>query len=461
MKVALPDSPKARFRLSVRAWVCLVLIAGVFVALVAGVYKLRHLPPVAVTAPPVIDLKGYDPQIVAAIDRARAALALAPRSADAWGKLGSVLMVHKFDREALSCFAEAERQQRNEPRWPYLQGMILLASSPDAALPKLIRGAELAGEEPPAPRLRVAHLLIERGRLAEAEKHLQAVVRAHPDEPHVLLGMGKLELARERLPEALKYLERSAASAQTAHASTALIATIQQRLGNNVAADEASRRLATMPPDPAMPDLFAEEAAAFQTGLEVMLTRADRLLKQRMFKEALALNEKAVAAYPDSATAWRMLGQARIEAKNYTGAEKALRKALEIAPQESESHFQLGSALFFQNNVSEATDCFRRSTEITPNYAPAHFNLGACLAAQEKRVEAIEAFRTAIHYDPAFADAHRRLGATLALEGRFDEALQPLRRAVELNPEDSAAARMLERAAQRAGEKQAESSPVK
>lgn len=452
---------RKRSRPSRRFWFWVVPLFCVLAVLAAGAYKLRHLPARRVVQPPVLDLKGYDPQIVAAVDRARAAVLATPGSANAWGRLGSVLMVHKFDREALLCLAQAETLQPTEPRWPYLQGMILLQSNPDTALPKLIRGAELAGDMPREPRLRVAHLLIERGRLEEAEKHLREVIRLHPDDPHALLGMGKLELAREHLPEALKYLERSAAEPQTARASTALIATIQQRLGNSDAAAEASRQLTTLPHDPAMPDPFAEEAAVLQTGLEVLLTRADRLLKQGKFNEALALNEKAVAAYPTSATAWRLFGQAQIEAKNFVAAEKTLRKALELAPEESEIHFQLGSALFFQNDIVRATECFRRSTELTPSYAPAHFNLGASLAAQGKRLEAIEEFRAAIRYDPAFADAHRRLGGALALEGHYAEALEPLRRAIELNPADSAAARMLERATQRSQEKESEAATVK
>ena len=444
-----PDGSRLRRR-RLRLW--LVLSFSVCVTMAAGIWWLRRMPVRPVPAPPIADLTGSDPQIAASVERARKDVTLKPHSGAAWGNLGSVLVVHKFHHEALTCLAEAEKLQPEEPRWPYLQGIVLLSWDPDAAIPKLMRGAELSGDAV-APRLRLAHLLIERGRLDEAEKYLQTVMSKHPDTPRAILGMGKLELARERLPEAVKHLERSAAIPQTARASTALLATIQQRLGNASLADAASRRLAGMPRDPGLPDPFLEEMANLQVGLEAMLNRADRLSKSGRIREGLALHEKAVAAYPDSATAWRLLGQARIEEMNYPAAEKALRKGLELGPQDSEIHFQLGSALFLQNAATQAAECFRRSAELSPSYAPAYYNLGICLSTEGKRVEAIQSFRAAIRYDPAFADAHRWLGATLALEMRFTEALEPLQRAVELNPEDKAAAQMIERAKLR-GEEQ-------
>jgi superkiller protein 3 len=313
---------------------------------------------------------------------------------------------------------------------------------------------ELAGDTPPAPRVRLANLLTERGHLDEAEAHLAQVLRAHPDDAHALLGKGKLAMAQGRLPEALAALQRSAANPQTARASTALIATIQQRLGHAEEAAEASRRAASLPSDPPMPDPFVNETAALQTGMQTWLTQADRLLKSGRKAEAVALNEKTGAAYPDAAIAWQMLGQARIEAKDYGRAEQALLRAVELAPDSAESHFQLGSVRFLAGRTAEAIEAFRRSIALRPNYAPGYFNLGLSLAGEGKRAEAMEAFRVAVKLDAAFADAHRQLGAMLALEGQFAEAIASLTRAVELNPSDAAAAQMLDRARLRIEERQ-------
>lgn len=421
--------------------------------LIAGAgYVWWRPPPVRAPVLPAIDLSGYDPQIVAVIERARSEVIATPTSGRAWGTLGAALMVHKFHREAIACFTEAEKLEPREGRWPYLHGVSLLAYDQNAALPKLQRGVELAGESVIAPRLRVAHLLLELGRADEAEPYLAGVLRQHPEEPQALLARGKLELARGRDAEALSFLERSARDPQTARASHALIATIRQRLGDPAGAEESSRKAASLPRDPPLSDPYVNETARLLAGLDASLIRADRLLKSGNIKEAIAVNEQIVASYPRSAIAWQMLGQARIEEKNYTAAEKALRRALELVPDSGEIHFQLGSALFSQGDSAQAADCFRRTIALRPGYAEAHYNLGHCLLKGGSRSAAIDAFREAIRYEPTFAEAHRQLGATLAREGRFKDALEPLRRAVELNPADATAAQMLERAMLRSRE---------
>ena len=431
-------------------WLWPLVLAAILVC--GALYFWWRPPPVRTPALPAIDLSGHDPQIVAVIERARAEVVAAPASSRAWGTLGAALMVHKFHREAIACFVEAERLDPREPRWPYLHGVSLLTYDQNAALPKLQRGAELAGDAVIAPRLRVAHLLLELGRADEAEPYLASVLRQHPDDPQALLGKGKLEVARGRLAEALKFLGRSAADPQTARASHALMATLRQRLGDSAGTEEASRKAASLPRDPPLADPYVNETGRLLAGLDANLIRADRLLKSGNIQEALGLNEQIVASYPRSARAWQMLGQTLIEAKRYEDAEKALRRAAELAPESGEIHFQLGSALFAQGAVAEASDCFRRTIALRPGYAAAHYNLGHCLLKEGARTAAIEAFREAIRYEPAFGNAHRQLGAALALEGRFTEALEPLRRAVELNPKDAMAVQMLERATLRSRE---------
>ncbi|MEO7317374.1 MAG: tetratricopeptide repeat protein [Chthoniobacteraceae bacterium] len=361
--------------------------------------------------------------------------------------------MQKFSREALTCYATAEKLEPQEPRWPYFQGIVMLVDSPGEALPKIERAADLTEKTNYAPRLRLVRLLIERGKLDEAEKHLAAVLRDHPGAPHALVAKGSLETARGRLPEALAALELSAASPGTAKVSQILIATIQQRLGNTAAADEASRRAASLPADPPMADSFLAETSQLAAGREALLDRGDRLLKSGHIVEGLDLLKKAVAEYPDNAAAWQTLGWGHIKGKNFPEAEKALRRSLEIEPQSGESHFELGLALFEQARIAEAAASFRRAIELRREDAPSHYDLGLCLERMDQRAAAIESFRAAICFQPDLADAYKRLGADLALEGKFDESLAPLRRAVALRPDDAEAATMLERAELRAAEK--------
>src|SRR5262245_14610995 len=109
--------------------VALLVLASVAAA--GGVYLFRReRPPV----PPAVDLADADPEVARAVETARAAVVAAPRSGLVWGKLGMVMAVHSFDMEARVCFAEAERLDPADARWPYLHGMILRADAPVKAV---------------------------------------------------------------------------------------------------------------------------------------------------------------------------------------------------------------------------------------------------------------------------------------------------------------------------------------
>ena len=81
----------------------------------------------------------------------------------------------------MHCFVEAERLDPSDAAWPYLQGLIQTSGNPAAAAAKLRRGAELCGNVPDAPRLRLALLLLAEGNPTRAEEHFREVLRFDPD----------------------------------------------------------------------------------------------------------------------------------------------------------------------------------------------------------------------------------------------------------------------------------------
>src|SRR6266700_33282 len=124
----------------------LLIVVGfvlAFSALGYGVYLWRREP--AETAPPTIDLSGADPGVVQAIEQARTEVRQQPRSAVAWGRLGTLLAVHDFADGATICFAQAVRLDPIEPRWPYFHAITLQKEDPSAALPLLHRAMERFG----------------------------------------------------------------------------------------------------------------------------------------------------------------------------------------------------------------------------------------------------------------------------------------------------------------------------
>lgn len=459
MSESSPSAPSLRlsprFKIIVGAAVATLLVA----AGAGGTWLVRHFgknpaapAPASAAVAPVVDVTGLDPEIGEQIRSAQKEVEAEPGDAERWGKLGSALMVNRFHKEAIQCFAQAEELAPGDPRWPYLHGFVELPYDAGAALPKLRRGADLSDETNIAPRIRVMHLLLDRGEVDEAEPYFKSALASHPEEPRVLLAKGKLELARGNLDEALAALEKSAASLQTARASLAAIATIQQRKGDAEAAAAAAARAEELPQDPNQDDPWVLAIKQTAVGAEAMMEQANRLMKANRVTEAAMLLNQVVTRHPESVPAWQSLGWALLRNKNFFGAQRILKKAIELDPTVSESHFQLGNAYFLGALYGPASEAFRESIKLRPDYAPAHHNLGLCLESLEESEEAITEFREAVRLDPNFVDAFQRLGARLALEGRFAESIEPLNRALALRPGDAATVEMLERAKMRMGE---------
>jgi tetratricopeptide (TPR) repeat protein len=397
---------------------------------------------VAVAQPPSIDQSGVDPAVLRLVTAARSAVVDTPHSAEAWGRLGKILLAHGLSDEALPCFAEAERLDPRQPRWPFYQGTILSQGDPDAAIPKLQGAADLCGKLPGAPRLRLADLLLGQGRLGEAEDQWQRLLSQEPGHCRAHLGLARLAYQRGNPEQSMSHLNIALNGSRTRKASHLLLAEIYQRRGDKPAADQESRRAAALPDDESWPDPFDEEVKQLRTGRQVFLARADRFIRQGRVADAIGLLERTVHDYPDSGEAWLLMGKAYL-AKNDARAEQALRTAVRLAPDLVEAPFYLGAVRFLRGDYREAAAHFRQAVKLKPDFALAHYNLGHCLVRLGDRSGATLAFRTAVSCKPDYADARVNLGELLAQDGREAEALGHLRYAVQLEPRDPRAKKLL------------------
>ena len=97
-----------------------------------------------------------------------------------------MLLAHEDADHADGCFAQAERFDPNEPRWPYYRGLTRHMENPEEALPFLRRAVELCDKYDHgnvAPRLTLAETLRKTGADAEAEDQLQRILALDPANP--------------------------------------------------------------------------------------------------------------------------------------------------------------------------------------------------------------------------------------------------------------------------------------
>src|SRR5262249_53621882 len=149
------------------------------------------------------------PAVAALLNKARAAVRKAPRSAAAWGHLGQALSANDFHDEAQVCFAQAEQLDPRDVRWPYHQAPRLALTDPAAALMKLRRATDLDGAV--AIRLQFAELLLAQNQGDEAAEQFRSILDRDPPNPRAHLGLARVALLRGELPQAQEQLQPAAA----------------------------------------------------------------------------------------------------------------------------------------------------------------------------------------------------------------------------------------------------------
>src|SRR5688572_17815800 len=171
----------------------LVILTVLAIAIASFFWVGRGVP----AEPPSIPTTGLDPAAATLIQQHLAAVRADRRSGDAWGKLGALLKSFGFREPSAQCLAEAERLDRKNPRWPYLQATLRGADEPSFAVEKLRRTVKLCGNDPEMPRLRLARLLAETGQPDQARQELERLLKANPNSGPARLSLAQLSEAND------------------------------------------------------------------------------------------------------------------------------------------------------------------------------------------------------------------------------------------------------------------------
>jgi tetratricopeptide (TPR) repeat protein len=407
------------------------LFAPVVGLLVAGAWwwSAQRSQPIPV---PVVDTTPLEPSARQTLEQHLAAVRKNPKSAAAWGELGSVLRAFDFPREARHCFAAAERLDPRNPRWPYFQGLLLMPEDPPAAIAAFRRAVARGGNEPEMPRLRLARLLSEQGRWPEAETELRALLSQKPDFAPATLLLAHGANADQRTAEAIDLALRCTKDPLTAKSAWALLATLYRRAGDATKAAEAAQIAASSRSDETIVDPFQVEAAARRENPREIALQTHDLLATGQLEDATRNIERLVKGHPQFPETWLLLGRLQILRRQFSEAERSLRRHLELEPDSTQGLFQLGTALFSQNRFPEAAEVFGKAIEIKPDFGPAHFNRAFAFARSGKRHEAVPCFREAIRHNPEYVESYVLLGDLLRQLGKREEALKVIREGLAL-----------------------------
>jgi tetratricopeptide (TPR) repeat protein len=407
----------------------------------------QQASPTAVPADvPMIDLAEVDPPVREAIEAARASILRDRDAADAWGQLGMLLFAHGLAPDAVQrCFAVAERLAPKSPRWPYLAGLALAATDPQAAIARLHRAVELTSEPYDAPRLRFAEVLLAEDRLDDATRQFEQVLRSCPGNVRAELGLGRAAARRGAPGDAVVHLRRAAEDPRTRKSAHLVLAEAYQRLGNEPEARRSAHQAAVLPHDAPWPDRYTDELVQLRRGRRAALAVADGLLARERPAEAAAAVQAALNEYPDLGWAWLLLGRAQLQLQQPHNAERSLRRSIELLPESIESYFYLGVALLQQRRLPAASEAFATAAKQAPDFALAHLYHGLCQKRLGQPADAMKAFRSSLEAKPDLAAAHVELAELLVDQDEYREAREHVRQSLQIEPNDRRAKALLRR----------------
>ncbi len=156
-------------------------------------------------------------------------------------------------------------------------------------------------------------------------------------------------------------------------------------------------------------------------------TPADLRQAKTLFERAIAVEPDFALAHVGLADAIIILAQSEWVPGNPSieDAKRAVQRALDLDPQSGEAYAALAAiANTFDWNWSEAERAFEKSLELSPGYATGHQWFGVMRHAQGRTEEAITHFRKARELDPASPIIGIWLAQALARSGAADESLR-------------------------------------
>lgn len=404
------------------------------------------------TQPPVPELGELQPPLARLIEETARVVEVNPDDAAAWGKLGSVYVVHDFTAEAVVCLKQAAQRDPGEFRWPYLVGKALKLSDHAASLSAFRRARALRDDYAPLEAL-IARALFLQGDLDDAEAAFRRALALNDRLARGHLGLGQIALARGDAAAAVTALERARELGVRSEEVHLALAIAYRRHGDAAAASRAETAAASATvSDELLPDpLYGELIDTLGVTLARRNLQVTRYLEQGDAEAALAVWEAAVRADPEWADPAIQLGLLRARLGDADGAIEMLERSLRLDPEQHQARNSLGSLLVKRGAIDEGIALLRVSTAAMPENLDARVNLAIGLAHGGRRAEAIETLGQVLQLAPERPRARFARGSLLAMEGRLEQAVADFEIVVDLEPTRTDAYTKLARALSQLG----------
>ena len=268
--------------------------------------------------------------------------------------------------------------------------------------------------------LKDALMLLQQGRVDEAETICNAVLAADSRNAEALHLSGIIRHQQGRYVEALRLV---GAALDATPGSAGMFTNCGVILGALARHEEA---LASF-----------DCALTMQAGDAILhYNRGNALKGLGRHAEALASYDRALALAPGLAPAHYNRGSMLAALERNEEALASLDRAVAANPDNVSALNNRGAVLFRLRRYEEAVASYDRALALAPDYAEARSNRGAALTELGRCEQAIDDFAYALRLKPDFVDALYNRGNALLALARVEEAMRSYAEALALAPQD-------------------------
>jgi len=300
-----------------------------------------------------------------------------------------------------------------------------------------------------------AYVNYELGRYAEAEEALEKFRHLVPTDRHnILVLLGRIQMAREKYPEAVETFERVVLLKPTAEGIYTSLGKLYYRLENFDLAIERLETARTRDP----PRFLSEATELLKSAYARQI---DRLIGENRFEDAVSHLDRVLALDPPMAIAFLkrgavlsglgtdlsqaetdvitymsdnpgmtrahlLLGNIRQQRGKLKQAIEDYERALALDPDIPGAQAVLGALYYKTGSFEGAIDHLQRAATLAPGDGSIQYNLGLAYLRAEDFNKANEAMRSVIRLSPTSAGPYLILAQVALHEGQIELAIEQL-----------------------------------
>jgi tetratricopeptide (TPR) repeat protein len=216
--------------------------------------------------------------------------------------------------------------------------------------------------------------------LDQARSLLQTALDLDPKQAAAHAGMAQVLAKTDQVEQAISHLEEALRLDPQMTTARMLLAQLLSQSGDDDGAVAELADFVQTNPD--------------NVGLSVQLALLEA--KKGNHEKAIALVETVLKANPQARRLWGLLGTAKMETRDYAGAEAAFAKALELNPGDAGVSLNQVGALIKQGKLDQARDILQKVPRVGPLASLAQKYYGDLYAARQQYDEAVASYLAAI-----------------------------------------------------------------